>query len=226
MKRISRSFFLFVILALALSSCTAGQPAEKEMTDSKPMAEPTKTLESMPMDKPTESMMGKPTEAAIEKPTEAMQEMAMPNWFSAPLEDVRSMQTFTIGQFKGKVVLVEMMAIWCTKCLQQQKQVQALHGLLAGRDDFISIGLDIDPNENAADLKAYVESRGFDWLYGVAPAGLSRELGELYGGHVLNPTATPLLIIDRHGEAHLLPPGIKSAEELLAIIQPFLDDSM
>ena len=35
-----------------------------------------------------------------------------------------------------------------------------------------------------------------------------------------------IVIIDRHGEAHPLPFGIKSADELLQFIQPFLDEAM
>ncbi len=35
-----------------------------------------------------------------------------------------------------------------------------------------------------------------------------------------------MLIIDRKGVAHPLPFGIKSAEELLQALQPFLDEAM
>ena len=35
-----------------------------------------------------------------------------------------------------------------------------------------------------------------------------------------------MLVIDRKGEAHPLPFGIKSADELLKFIQPFLDEAM
>jgi hypothetical protein len=101
-----------------------------------------------------------------------------------------------------------------------------LHGLLGERDDFVSIGLDIDPNEDAASLKTYVESNGFDWLYAVPSADTSREIASLYGDQFLNPPSTPILVIDRHGEAHPLPFGIKSAEDLMQTIQPYLDEGM
>ena len=48
----------------------------------------------------------------------------------------------------------------------------------------------------------------------------------LYGNQLLNPPSTPILIIDRHGEVHLLPFGIKSSEDLLKAIEPFLKDEM
>jgi thiol-disulfide isomerase/thioredoxin len=167
--------------------------------------------------------MASTPEAAMDKEGEMK---VAPTWFSVALTDVRTGQTFSINDFKGKVVLVETMAIWCSNCLKQQTQVKALHGLLENRDDFIGIGLDIDPNENTDALKGYVENKGFDWYYAVSPADVSREIASLYGDQFLNPPSTPIVVIDRHGESHALPFGIKSAEDLLQAIQPFLDESM
>ncbi len=215
-----------VITTFFVTAC-GGEPAPDAMMDKE-----TPTVEVM-MDKETptvEVMMEKETPTADammakETPTtDAM--MEAPAWYSVSLTDVRTGQAFAIQDFKGKVVLVEAMAIWCPKCLQQQGQVKALHGLLGQRDDFVSIGLDIDPNEDSASLKSYVETNGFDWLYAVPTADVSSELSSLYGDQFLNPPSTPIVIIDRYGEAHVLPFGIKSADELLQFIQPFLDEAM
>ncbi len=149
-----------------------------------------------------------------------------PNWLSASLDNVNSGESFTLQDLSGKVVLVETMAVWCSNCLQQQRQVKALHGLLGEREDFISLGLDIDPNENAADLKDFIDRNGFDWHYAVAPTEVARELGNLYGAQFLNPPSTPMLIVDRHGEVHLLPFGIKDAQTLKEALDPFLADNM
>ena len=105
-------------------------------------------------------------------------------------------------------------------------QVNTLHSLLGQRDDFVSIGLDIDPNEDSASLKSYVENNGFNWLYAVSTADVSNEISALYGAQFLNPPSTPIVIIDRDGEAHPMPFGLKSADELLKFIQPFLDEAM
>jgi hypothetical protein len=153
--------------------------------------------------------------------------MAMtPDWFKASLTNVNTGETFAVGDYKGKVVLVETLAMWCSNCLKQQGQVQTLHDLVGERDDFVSLGLDIDPNENAEALKAYTANNGFDWVYAIAPTEVAREIGQLYGDQFLNPPSTPMLIIDREGEVHLLPFGIKSAEDLLDALQPFLDAEM
>jgi hypothetical protein len=92
--------------------------------------------------------------------------------------------------------------------------------------DLVTIGLDIDPNENAADLKAYTENNGFDWVYAIAPAEVAREIGILYGDQFLNPPSTPILVIDRKGQAHPMPFGIKSADDLMKFIEPFLQAGM
>jgi cytochrome oxidase Cu insertion factor (SCO1/SenC/PrrC family) len=222
---------IVLLLTLLLAACGG---ASDEMMD-KPedaMMEEAEATESAMMDKPTEEAMmphDTPAPDAMVKPTEeAMDDTMMesPAWFNATLTDVQTGTMFTVQDLKGKVMLVEMMAVWCPNCKQQQEHVKELHGLLGQRDDFVSLGLDIDPNETADALKSYVNANGFDWYYAVPPADVSREIASLYGDQFLNPPSTPMLIIDRHGVVHPLPFGIKSADDLLRAVQPFLDEPM
>jgi peroxiredoxin len=149
--------------------------------------------------------------------------METPAWFHIPLTDIHTGDSFTITDLKGQVVLVETMAIWCSNCLRQQQEVKSLHALFGERDDLVSVAINIDPNEQEAALKSYTMRHGFDWVYTVAPAELSRELSQLYGHQILNPPSAPMFIIDRKGEVHLLPSGIKSAAELQRALAPFLE---
>lgn len=220
MKLRNTLFSLILSTAFLVTAC--GAPAEEAMME-KPTEESmhgtTMTEEAMHDDMATEEAMmeDKPAEDAM---------MESPAWFSAALTNARTGETFTVQDLKGKVILVETMAVWCSNCLRQQGQVKELHALLGERDDFVSIGLDIDLNEDAAKLKDFVEAQDFDWLYAVSPAEVSSELSSLYGDQFLNPPSTPMLAIDRHGVVHPLPFGIKSADELLNFIQPFLDENM
>ena len=198
------------------------------------------TMESTPeamMEKSADTMMESTPDAMMESTPDAMMDkssdmssddamMELPAWFSAALPDAAMGDNFMVQDFKGKVVLVETMAMWCPTCLRQQKEVQALHDLLGQRDDFISVGIDIDLNENLADLKAYTAKNGFDWTYTVATADVAREIGNLYGQQFLNPPSAPMFIIDRHGEVHPLPFGVKSAADLQKALEPFLNDMM
>ena len=118
------------------------------------------------------------------------------------------------------------MAVWCSNCLRQQREVQALHAALGEREDFISIALDIDPNEDAGILRNFAAQNGFDWHYVVAPAEVASQFGELYGQQFLNPPSTPILLIDRHGGIHTLPFGIKTAAQLQASVESLLDGDM
>ena len=204
---------LVLLLAVLLTAC-GGAATQDEMME--------KPEEAMMEEKPAESAS---TPDAMSAPAEDAM-MESPAWFSASLTDARTGPSFNINDFQGKVVLVETMAIWCSNCLRQQGEVKALHEQLGARDDFVSIGLDIDTNESTEALKSYVESKGFDWLYAVPSKDVSREIAALYGDQFLNPPSTPIVVIDRHGEAHPLPFGIKSADELMQAIQPFLEEGM
>ena len=210
------------ILMLVISACgSSSAPATEAM-----MEKETPTADAMmAKETPTgETMMHDETATPEIMMDDAM--MESPAWYSVSLNDARTGQAFSIESLKGKVILVETMAVWCSNCLKQQGEVKALHENLGQREDFVSIGLDIDPNENEAQLKDYVEAKGFDWLYAVSPADVSREIASLYGDQFLNPPSTPILVIDRHGVAHPMPFGFKSSDDLLKFIQPFLDESM
>lgn len=214
-RNIVLNLMLLFVFMLAACGGTAPdameKPAEPAMLD-KPTEEA-----MMPKDTPVPDAMAKPTEGAM---------METPAWYSASLTNVQTGEAFTISDLKGKVVLVETMAIWCSNCKKQQGQVKALHELLGERADFVSLGLDIDPNENSDALKSYIDGNGFDWYYAVPSVDIAREIASLYGDQFLNPPSTPMLIIDRKGVAHPLPFGIKSAEELMQALQPFLDEAM
>ena len=144
------------------------------------------------------------------------------NWFDMELTDVVTGETFTMNDFAGKVVLVETMAMWCPNCLVQANEVRKMHEALGNPEDLVSVSLDVDFNEDEASLKEYVEQYGFDWRFSVAPLQVARALGNLYSAQYLNPPLSPMLIIDRNGEVHLLDYGKKDAETLQKILEPFL----
>ena len=234
----SRKIFVLtvLILSLALSSCASAVPASVNNQEAQMKPTPNHTADEdmqspesedhsadIMMDEAnSDEEMAEPSEMD----SESSMEMSSPDWFDAELTNVQNDQSFTINELHGKVILVETMAIWCSNCLKQQKEVLLLHEMLGMREDFVSLGFDIDPNEEADGLKSYVEKNGFDWPYVVAGVDLAREFSDLYGNQYLNPPSIPMLIIDRNGEVHLLPFGIKSAETLQDALQPYLDEPM
>lgn len=196
---------LFLVLALpACTTAASGAAGESDTPPAVPAASQTEPADVLPA------------------PAETSESADSPEWFRVDLTDVNTGSTFTIDGLRGKVVLLETMAMWCPKCLSQQKEVKALHEQLGTEQDWVGIALDIDPNEDAEALKAYAGRNGFDWIYAIAPPEVYREIGQLYGEQFLNPPSTPMLIIDRDGTAHPLPFGTKSADALQDFLDPFL----
>ena len=231
MKTLSILFFSTVALSLALSACAPAKSDEGMMdkpTESMMMDETATPDEMMMHDTPTvDDMMMHETPTSddmmMDDTSTSDGMMESPAWFDTALIDVNTGESFHINDFKGKVVFVETMAQWCPSCLKQQIQVKSLHESLGMPSDLITVALDIDPNENADTLKSYASSNGFDWIYAVAPADVAREISNLYGAQFLNPPSTPVLVIDREGNVHPLPFGIKSAEDLMKMVEPYLN---
>lgn len=217
MKTRNTVLSLMLLFVFLLAACGGTSPDAME-----------KPTEEAMMEKPTEeSMMHEtPTADAMEKPTEEAM-MASPAWLGTSLKDVRTGESFTINDFKGKVVLVETMAVWCSTCYQQQTQIKAFYESLGMREDLVILSLDIDPNEDESVLAGYTQQNSeFGWRYTVASPEVAREIGNTYGDQFLNPPSAPVLVIDRKGVAHPLPFGVKSAEDLRMAIQPYLDETM
>jgi thiol-disulfide isomerase/thioredoxin len=146
----------------------------------------------------------------------------LPDWFKIAMTDVRTGKPFAIGDFAGKVVLIETIAEWCPNCLFQQGETRKMSKQLGNPEDLILISLDVDSNEDEASLKKYTDDFAFEWRFAVAPLEVERAMGNLYSAEYLNPPLEPMLLIDRQGNAHQLPYGQKEADALQKIVEPYL----
>ena len=207
------NFIILIVAGLMIAACSSSPAAE----------EPAVMVESEEKPSTEETMIEQVEPAQEEAAEEDMPaEEQYPDWYSAELTNVNTGEVFRITDNPGKVYLVETLATWCSNCLKQQQEVKRFHELLGERDDFESLGINIDPNENTTLLTDYVQDNGFDWKYVVASPEMINEISALYGPQFLNPPSTPMLIIDRQGNAHPLNFGIKSAEELLDAVSAYL----
>ena len=161
-------------------------------------------------------------QANTDNTNKAQSATTTPEWFDVELTDAQTGQTFTMNDYAGKVVLVETMAMWCPNCVIQATQIEKFHEALGNPEDLITVSLDVDVHEDEASLKEYASSYRFNWHFAIAPLEVARALGNLYSAEYLNPPLSPMLIIDREGNVYQLEYGIKKAEKLQEIIEPYL----
>lgn len=136
-------------------------------------------------------------------------------WRTAALVDVRTGETLVVNDLRGKLVVIEPMAVWCTTCHIQQGEVAAALATI-GSADIVYISLDVDPNERADDLAAYADRSGFDWHFVVATSEVARSLAAAFGDQILSPPSTPQILVAPSGEVVDQHFGIREAARLVA----------
>jgi cytochrome oxidase Cu insertion factor (SCO1/SenC/PrrC family) len=164
----------------------------------------------------------KPTQQATPS-TQVTPTESAPIWLSVPVNDALTGKTFTVNDLKGKVVLVEGMATWCPTCWAQSGELKTLKQKLNAGDGFVIISLALDSKEDAAALKEFAATGGFDWFFVTSSIGMYRDIGTRYGATYLDPTLVPLLIIDKQGRVQNFRKGKIPSTELESMIRPLLE---
>ncbi|MBP1928758.1 hypothetical protein J2741_001305 [Methanolinea mesophila] len=137
-------------------------------------------------------------------------------WHHYALTDVVSGTQFNVGGMRGEPVLVFTFTLSCPICTRQQQEILRLSQM--PDVSFQAVGLDIDPNEKAADLKANVEANGYYGYYALSPVDATQMLVDCFGVQVITPSSAPVILVTPDGTAQMLPAGIKSAESLRELI--------
>lgn len=149
-----------------------------------------------------------PAEAAASRPA----------WQTIPLTNARSGETFTLADFAGRTVYVEPMATWCTNCRAQMHRVVPVYEELRSDSSYAFVSLSVGENVSDADLAAYADREGFNWIFAVAPPEMLAELSSAFGGAALTPPSTPHFIIWPDGTDSGLKTGAESTDELRAAL--------
>jgi hypothetical protein len=92
---------------------------------------------------------------------------------------------------------------------------------LSSLGDVVMVSLDTDVNENEELLRRYAEQNGFRWRFALASRELLRDLADQFGTQFLTQPSEPMFLVDRRGDAHLLPFGRKSADALRAAARQY-----
>ena len=118
-------------------------------------------------------------------------------WQSLELSTVRDDGTFTIADLDAPTI-VHSFAVWCPKCERLSNQLTAVDG------EYTILGLNTDPNEDAAKVREYAEANDFGWRFAVAPTGLTDALVTEFGSTVVNAPSTPVVVVCDDGSATFL----------------------
>jgi thiol-disulfide isomerase/thioredoxin len=210
---------LLLVAALAVAACGGAASPDVDPTAA-PAATPAPASVAPPEATPTPAADGGTASPATPETTPEPAVALDQPWATAELVDVATGEGFTIAELvaAGRPVVLETMAIWCSNCLAQQRRIEeALER--TGPESVAYVVLTVDPAEDAAKLARYREQNGFDGMYAVADRATSRALAAEFGDQVLNPPATPVVLISPSGRVTLTGYGPKSVDEIAALVE-------
>jgi cytochrome oxidase Cu insertion factor (SCO1/SenC/PrrC family) len=135
-------------------------------------------------------------------------------WQTLPITDVDG-TTFTLADLAGKPVLVETFATWCSKCRAQLGDTNRAAGQLGETAHVVALSVETDLDSST--VADYAVDAGFDRIrFAVMSPDMLAALVDAYGNTVVNPPATPKIIVDAAGRAGELTTGSERLDELVA----------
>lgn len=118
---------------------------------------------------------------------------------------------YKLSDFKGKVILIDFMAIWCGPCEKQVNILKNLYPMFSGKVIFLS--LSVDSSDTLEKLKSYKENHKIPWMVGRAP-----EAADKYGI-----TAIPtIVIINKNFKIVFKSVGVTSEDTLRNVLSKAL----
>jgi thiol-disulfide isomerase/thioredoxin len=194
---------VFALLTFAPAACA-------------PMSSSSSTLAPTTVPPTTAPNAEAPTAAAA--PAEISQPDDLPAWLSLPLVDARTGETFTLGDFSGKLVFVEPMATWCSNCRRQMQNLVEVRQQL-NDPNIVYIGLSVETTLDRGDLAGYADTHGFDWTFAVMTPEMVSALTDTFGRSVTVPPSSPHFLIYPDGSLSPLSAGrIESTAELVQLL--------
>ncbi|MBZ0288769.1 MAG: TlpA family protein disulfide reductase [Anaerolineae bacterium] len=193
-----RKLFIILILIVVAAACAPASTSTPSPTQ--PIQQDaTPTAESLP---------GAAQSAASTSPA----------WFTLPIVNAHTGETFTLADFAGKTVWVEPMATWCTNCRRQLPNVEAARTSL-NSDQYVFISFSVAENVDNATLAQYADDQGWHWIFAVASEGLTQGMVDTFGRTVISPPSTPHFIIRPDGSVSDISTGTPTADEIVSALK-------
>ena len=123
---------------------------------------------------------------------------------------------FSLGDFEGRVVLLDFFATWCGPCISEIPHLRSLHEEFG--DDLVIISISVSPSsDSVANLQEFRQDYEMTWTIARDTAGMSDDYGIQY-----IPT---LVVIDQEGYIKHQHVGLTDEsvlhEEIISIIPEF-----
>lgn len=117
---------------------------------------------------------------------------------------------FSLSDFKGRPVLLDLMATWCVECRAQMPMLVRLHQN-ASTYDLVMISVDLDWFETDDQLREFRDGHGANWTFAVDSSA------SVYGAFF--PEGFPtLILIDKDGKVVARHTGGLEEEELRDLV--------
>jgi peroxiredoxin len=121
---------------------------------------------------------------------------------------------FALSDFRGKVVLLEFFATWCSPCKPQLAELKEVRSRYS-QDQLVMLSVSFDPSMDTDDvLRSLAANFSVDWTIARDTVGVSNRYGVNIG-----PT---IFLIDRSGAVRFTHPGLTRSERLTPEIDQLL----
>jgi peroxiredoxin len=122
---------------------------------------------------------------------------------------------FSLSDFRGQVVVLDLMATWCYWCVVEMPELVAFYEDYGDRG-VVMISVDVDPTETADDLRSFAERFGAQWIF--ANDTMEARVGATY--QVVGiPTK---YVIDQNGIIRWKHTGATSYSTLASVVEELL----
>ena len=138
------------------------------------------------------------------------------SWLTMPITDAVTGKETTIADLasSGKPVIMHTFAVWCPACSMQLRETKKLNQ--NNPNQFIILGVDIDPRENTAQVKSHIEKNKFDGMYVTASQEFTRSLIGTVGSQVVQ--SLPQTVIIKNQSVTYIGDGVFPENNLKVIL--------